>query len=189
VARLRKTSGVDPVLALHHGNHLARYQVAHLAKHGMLTPRWPGRSALAGARRLAAPWCFGFHRPVDYRSTASRPALFLTPPVGSLWDASELKTKSPGAGGASEHCDRRSGIPPRSARPVAADAAPTRAVGAVPSCAQTVENRRSDYSWRLRTRVALWPPKPKELLMQASTLSSRALFGTQSRSHSGSGFS
>ena len=39
------------------------------------------------------------------------------------------------------------------------------------------------------TSVALWPPKPKELLTMASTFIPRAVFGTQSRSHSGSGFS
>lgn len=39
------------------------------------------------------------------------------------------------------------------------------------------------------TMVALWPPKPKELLTMALTVSSRATLGTQSRSHSGSGVS
>ena len=40
------------ILAITDHNHTA---------HGMLTLRWPGRSALAGARRLTAPQCFLFH--------------------------------------------------------------------------------------------------------------------------------
>ena len=45
---------VDLVRARQHGNRMARNQIAHLPKHGMLTSRWPGRSTLAGARRATA---------------------------------------------------------------------------------------------------------------------------------------
>ena len=58
VACRRKSPSVDLELPAELGNHVRRNLVANLPEHGMLTLRWPGRSALAGARRLAAPRFF-----------------------------------------------------------------------------------------------------------------------------------
>jgi len=55
MAGLGESARVDFVLPLQHGNHVARNQVAHLPEHGTITACWPGRSALAGAGRLAVP--------------------------------------------------------------------------------------------------------------------------------------
>jgi hypothetical protein len=57
----REPACVDRVRSRQHRNHMARNQIAHLPKHGMLPSRWPGRSALAGARRVTAPQLLCFH--------------------------------------------------------------------------------------------------------------------------------
>src|SRR5205809_5890285 len=53
-------------------------------------------------------------------------------------------------------------------------------------CGQLKTGYRTNF---FATIVALWPPKPKELLMIALIVISRAVFGTQSKSHCASEFS
>jgi hypothetical protein len=56
-------------------------RVASLPESGMITSRWPGCRAFAGAGRLAAPSkLVVFHAPVGYRRSTLRSAFFM--PVG-----------------------------------------------------------------------------------------------------------
>ncbi len=74
-------SGVDLELARQFWNQVPRNQVASLPESGMITSRWPGCRAFAGAGRLAAPsTCVYFHVPVSYRHSAARSAFFM--PMG-----------------------------------------------------------------------------------------------------------
>ena len=59
-------------------------------------------------------------------------------------------------------------------------------VGKCDLAMMAVKGRVHDHSNRLTSTEALWPPKPKLLLNATLTSASRATFGTQSRSHSGS---
>ena len=59
-------------------------------------------------------------------------------------------------------------------------------VGECDLAMMSVKRRVHDHSKRLTSTEALWPPKPKLLLNAILTSASRATFGTQSRSHSGS---
>lgn len=59
-------------------------------------------------------------------------------------------------------------------------------VGKCDLAMMSVKGRIHDHSNRLISTEALWPPKPKLLLSATLTSASRATFGTQSRSHSGS---
>ena len=59
-------------------------------------------------------------------------------------------------------------------------------VGKCDLAMMAVKGRIHDHSKRLTSTEALWPPKPKLLLNATFISASRATFGTQSRSHSGS---
>ena len=85
----RRTPGIDLVLARQRGNRMARNQIAHLPKHGMLSSRWPGRSALAGVRRVTALQLWVWHRPVRCRQTTPGQRSFGSP-CDSLWDATVI---------------------------------------------------------------------------------------------------